>query len=52
MSTAEDKKQRIIQLLTLSTQQITKLTQEDLVQIIEEVEIIKRESVQDKRYLG
>ncbi len=52
MQSAEDKKQRIIQLLTLNKNQIQKLSEEQIIQIIDEVEVIKQESVLDKRYLG
>lgn len=48
----QEKKQRIIQLLTMPKKQMLKFNEEELISIIQEVDQIRVESVQDRRFLG
>lgn len=52
MITNEEKKNWIIQLLTLEQKQIQKMDQEQIIDLIKEIDIIKKEAVQDQRYYG
>lgn len=48
----EEKKQRIIQLLTMDKKKMLKLSENELLTLIQEVDQIRQESVQDRRFLG
>lgn len=46
------KRQRIIALLTMPKKQIGTLDEEQLISVIQEVDVIRQESVRDGRFLG